>query len=41
VDVDGRPEAVAGTCAFIRPNNRQCVNVAEPGSLYCGLPSHH
>jgi N utilization substance protein A len=41
VDDDGRPEAVEGTCAFIRPNNRQCVNVAEPGSRFCGLPSHH
>jgi N utilization substance protein A len=41
VDGDGRPEAVAGTCAYIRPNNRQCVNLAEPGSLYCGLPTHH
>jgi hypothetical protein len=33
-------ELVAGSCEYIRPNGRQCVNAAEPGSRFCSLPGH-
>jgi N utilization substance protein A len=33
-------ELVAGICEYIRPNGRQCVNAAEPGSRFCSLPGH-
>jgi hypothetical protein len=35
-----RTEDEDGVCAFIRPNGRRCVNAAEPGSAFCGLPAH-
>jgi len=33
-------ELVAGSCEYIRPNGRHCVNAAEPGSRFCSLPGH-
>jgi N utilization substance protein A len=37
---DRASELVVGACQYIRPNGRQCVNAAEPGSTYCSLPGH-
>jgi N utilization substance protein A len=37
---DRASELVAGACQYIRPNGRQCVNAAEPGSRFCSLPGH-
>jgi N utilization substance protein A len=33
-------ELVPGVCEYIRPNGRQCVNQAMPGSHWCSLPGH-
>jgi hypothetical protein len=27
-------------CEYIRPNGQRCKNHNEPGSYYCGIPSH-
>jgi N utilization substance protein A len=36
----GNSALIAGACEYIRPNGRQCVNAAEPGSHFCSLPGH-